>query len=131
MEKVYEQAGWTLLVWLFITLIKNVIYCIYLFVHKLKDKVLYGKGWGSPKYNEGRPRVFCFLYKYRQALCIEGPFLGLSLCKVIVRKTISSYNKELYFSAGESTVGFQMLNMELLDVNYFCFSLFSWTARSF
>ena len=62
MEKVYEQAGWTLLVGLSSTLIKNVIYCIYLFVHKLKDKILYGKGWGSPKDNEGSPKVFSFLF---------------------------------------------------------------------
>ena len=41
-------------------MIKNVIYFIYLFVHKLKDKILYGKGWGRPKDNEGSPRVFDF-----------------------------------------------------------------------
>ena len=40
------------------TLIKNVIYCIYFFVHKIKDKILYGKGSGNPKDNEGSPRVF-------------------------------------------------------------------------
>ena len=60
MEKFYERAGWTLLGGLSSTLIKNVIYCIYLFVHKLKDKILYGKGWESPKDNEGSPKVFSF-----------------------------------------------------------------------
>ena len=55
----------------------------------------------------------------------QGTFFRLSLCKIIVRGTISSYNNELYFLAGESIVGFQMLDMDLLDVNYFCFSLFS------
>ena len=53
MEKFYERESKTLLGGLSSTLIKNVIYCIYLFVHKLKEKILYGKGWGSP-------RVFAF-----------------------------------------------------------------------
>ena len=54
----------------------------------------------------------------------RDPFFRLSLCKIIVRRTISSYNKELYFLVGESTVEFQMFAMGWLDVNYFCFNLF-------
>ena len=67
-----------------------------------------GKVKGSPKGNECNLRVL-LLYKYRQALCIEGHFFRLFLCKVIVRRTISSYNKELYFHLEKALWGFKCL----------------------
>ena len=128
MEKVYERAGWTLLVGLSNTLTKSVIYCIYHFVHKIKDIILYGKGWGSPKYNEGNPRVFFFLYNYRQAWCAPRPFFRLSLCNIIVRRTISSYNKDLCFlgwrkhrgvsNAWHGLVGCELFMFHLVSMNY-------------
>ena len=48
----------------------------------------------------------------------------LSLWNVIVRRTTSSYNKEDIVSAGEGTVESQMLAIDWLNVNYFCFSFF-------
>ena len=48
----------------------------------------------------------------------------LSFGNVIVRRTTSSYNKEDIFSAGEGTVESQMLAIDWLNVNYFCFSYF-------
>ena len=48
----------------------------------------------------------------------------LSLWNVIVRRTTSSYNKEYSFSAGEGNVESQMLSIDWLNVNYFCFKFF-------
>ena len=74
MEKFYERAGWTLLGGLSSTLIKNVIYCIYIFVHKLKGKSLLGKGWGSPKGNEGSPGALFFCINIGKLYEPRDPF---------------------------------------------------------
>ena len=57
----------------------------------------------------GSPRVL-FLYKYRRVLDRKDLFSRLSW-EIIVRRTNSFYNKELYVSVGESSVDFQMFDM--------------------
>ena len=89
------------------------------------------KGWGSSRDNEGQPKNFVFLDKYRRVLDRNGTFFQTILRK-IVRRTISFYNKQSYVSAGGSSVYFfQMFAMGQLDINYFFFSLFLLTVRSF
>ena len=83
-----------------------------------------GKVGEAQKTTREAQEFFAFCINIGKLYVSRGNFFRLSLCKIIVRRTISSYNKELYFSAGESTVGFQMLDMDLLDVNYFGFSMF-------
>ena len=45
--------------------------------------------------------------------------------KVIVRRTTSSYNKEVIFSIGEGTVESQMLSIDWLNVELLMFQIFS------
>ena len=52
---------------------------------------------------------FFFLYKYMQSWCIKGPLFRLSLCNIIGRRNISSYNKELYFQLEKALWGFKCL----------------------
>ena len=74
-------------------------------MHKLHDKFLEKKGWGSSRDNEGQPKSFVFLYKYKRVLDRKQPFSILSW-ESIVRRTISFYNKESYVSAGAISVDF-------------------------
>ena len=52
-------------------------------------------------------------------------------CEVIVRRTISFYNKEAIFFAGEGVVKFQMHDVDWLNVELFLFQLILRTVRSF
>ena len=123
MEKIHERTSCALLVGYFGILINNIIYYIY-FCAQATRQIFVKERLEAQKAARGNPRVFCFLYKYRQVLGSNGPFFRPYLGKIIARRTNSSYNKELYFSAGESSVEFQMFSMGWLDMNCFSFSLF-------
>ena len=92
-------------------------------MHKLQDKILEMKGWGSSRDNEGQPKSFCFCISIGEFYIGNDLFSRLSRGS-IVRRTNSFYNKEIHVSAGESFVEFQMFAMGWLDMNYFFFSLF-------
>ena len=119
-----DQVGPSYLCY-FKRLINHVICCIYLFLS------IYARGQNFVEERLGEAqrakRVvqdFCCLYKYRCVRCKKRPFFMLSLCNVIVIRTTSSYNKEFIFSAGECIVKFEMLPIDWLNVNYFCFNYF-------
>ena len=78
---------------------------------------------GKPKIQRGKHKIFLFLYKYRQYWCIKGPFLILSLCNIIVRRTISSYNKQLYFFGWRKHSGVSNAWHGLVGCELFLFQL--------
>ena len=79
-------------------------------MHKIQDKILEKERLGKLKIQWGAAQEFWFLYKYRRVLDRKDPFSRLSW-EIIVRTTNSFYNKDLYVSARESSVDFQMFAM--------------------
>ena len=55
---------------------------------------------------------------------LDGNFPCHNFFNFIVIRTTSFYNKEAIISAGEGVVKFQMHDVDWLNVELFCFSLF-------
>ena len=82
------------------------------------------KGWGSSRDNEGQPKSFVFLYKYKRVLDRRQPFSRLSWER-IVRRTISFYNKESYVFNGEISMDFSNVCYGPVGYEQFLFHLVS------
>ena len=65
----------------------DVIYCIYLFrVQKQKGQFWVNERLGEAQKATRASQDFCFLYKYRQALCIKGTFFQTILVQDYCQK---------------------------------------------
>ena len=95
-----------------------------------KTKFCMGKVGEAQKEMRAAQEFFCFFYKYRKDWCIRGPFFRLSLCNIIVRRTISSYNKELYFFVLRKHCGVSNVCHGLVGCELFLFQLVSMNCET-